>query len=68
MEKIVGYYYEGGQNEHSALDIYKMTTPHAARLFTRNSIKQEHIETIEVSGKREARQILKEMGAQEWNF
>lgn len=68
MEKIVGYYYEGGQNEHSALDIYKMTTPHHARLFTRNSIKQEHIETIEVSGKRDARQILKEMGGQPYNF
>lgn len=68
MEKIVGYYYAGGQNEHAALDIYKMSTPHKASLFTRQAIKQEVVETIQVSGKREARRILEEMGARPYNF
>ena len=64
---LIAYYYPGSQNEHAAVDIYRLAdTP--ARLYTPENARLEHVETREVSGKREARAVAIDLNAKPWNF
>ncbi|WLJ71053.1 hypothetical protein [Sphingomonas phage Kimi] len=64
---LAAYYYPGCASTHAALDLYRFVAPNSCVGSLRNA-RREHIETIEVSGKREARKIAKERNARPWNF
>jgi hypothetical protein len=64
---LIAYYYPGDRNTHAAVDVYRLVTSKGSVEGLRGAERQ-HVETIEVSGKREARSIASAREAKPWNF
>lgn len=64
---LTANYYPGDQNNHAAVDIIRLV-PMCGHVEAIRGARREHVETIEVSGKRDARAIAAKMGARPWNF
>lgn len=64
---LTANYFPGNKNTHAAVDIIRLVPANGCTGSIPGS-RREHIETIEVSGKREARQVADRIGARPWNF